>query len=236
MLFIQSLSFLFKLQTKKLTFYISLHFFPCSWCSTLVENLIFLFFEYLGGSNTICGLTVTVTVIFEIPIFHYAPLILREIGPEMMQQIACLAYVTRVFGYSVIPKNHMAWILCLEPLHGVTYAFSQTSGVEYFARFMPSGYEARGQGIMSIFRGLGSFVGLSIGGQTEQTLGPRTMYREFAVAISFALIQFGIISKWTGGMKSKTTELPSEHESIGELTGLISGIKSTEREKEIDLA
>merc|ERR1712071_30579 len=101
-----------------------------------------------------CGFTVIVTVVFEIPIFHYGPLILKKIGSGKMQQIACLAFVTRVLGYSLIPKNHMALILFLEPLHGVTYAFSQLSAVEFFANFMPSGYEAQGQGIMNIFRGL----------------------------------------------------------------------------------
>jgi Na+/melibiose symporter-like transporter len=47
---------------------------------SVVENLVFLFFEFLGGSNTICAITVVLTVIFEIPIFQIAPSLLRKHG------------------------------------------------------------------------------------------------------------------------------------------------------------
>ena len=141
---------------------------------------------------------------FEIPIFHYAPSILRKFGAGKSQIVACLAYVTRVLGYSLVPKNHMMWILCLEPLHGVTYALSQTSAVDFFAQYVPPGYEAQGQGIMNIFRGLGSFVGLSLGGWAEQTFGPRIMYRGFALAVFLAMTQFSISTTWDEWMKYST--------------------------------
>ena len=35
---------------------------------SVVENLIFLYFEFLGGSNTLCDLTMAVTVLFELPL------------------------------------------------------------------------------------------------------------------------------------------------------------------------
>eukprot|EP00546_Thalassionema_frauenfeldii_P007940 CAMPEP_0178932354 /NCGR_PEP_ID=MMETSP0786-20121207/22539_1 /TAXON_ID=186022 /ORGANISM="Thalassionema frauenfeldii, Strain CCMP 1798" /LENGTH=247 /DNA_ID=CAMNT_0020609573 /DNA_START=606 /DNA_END=1346 /DNA_ORIENTATION=- len=132
---------------------------------SVVESLIFLFFEQgLGSSNTLCGLTVLVTVVFEIPIFHYAPKLLERYGLEILQQIACLAYVTRVVGYTFVPKNHVALILLFEPLHGVTYACSKTSTVEFAAKFSPKGHEASGQGVLSLITGIGSVLGLSLGG------------------------------------------------------------------------
>lgn len=67
------------------------------------------------------GVTVIVTVIFELPIFHYASSVLRWLGnPGTMLQWASLAYITRVIGYSFIPKDHPNIVLLLEPLHGVT--------------------------------------------------------------------------------------------------------------------
>lgn len=205
-------------------------FFTLNTGTSVVENLIFLFFGDLGGSNTICGLTVIITVIFEFPIFHYAPHILRKIGAGNIQKIACLAYVTRVLGYSMIPKNHMAYVLFLEPLHGVTYAFSQTSAVEFFAKFMPPGYEARGQGIMNIFKGTGYFVGLSLGGWAEQTLGPRAMYRGFAIAVFLAMVQFTIGAKWDDWIHSKYLETGNKEES----KGLLSGVVNDSSEKTIE--
>jgi hypothetical protein len=55
-----------------LTFLICVVCLSCG--MAVVESLVFLFFEFLGGSNTMCGMTVALTVAFEIPIFFLAPL------------------------------------------------------------------------------------------------------------------------------------------------------------------
>ena len=104
-----------------------------------VESLIFLYFELLGGTYAVCGLTVAVTVMFEIPIFHLSATMLSKVGTAMMQQIACAAYVVRVIGYTIIPSDghHIIYVLLMEPLHGVTYACSTSSSVEFIANFMP---------------------------------------------------------------------------------------------------
>eukprot|EP00586_Coscinodiscus_wailesii_P006944 CAMPEP_0172491788 /NCGR_PEP_ID=MMETSP1066-20121228/22655_1 /TAXON_ID=671091 /ORGANISM="Coscinodiscus wailesii, Strain CCMP2513" /LENGTH=437 /DNA_ID=CAMNT_0013261003 /DNA_START=104 /DNA_END=1413 /DNA_ORIENTATION=- len=129
--------------------------FTLSMGTSVVENLIFLFFDYLGGTNTLCGLTVTVTVMFEIPIFYVAPWLMDKVGPGSMQHAACVAYIIRVLGYSAIPRDQIFWVLFMEPLHGVTYACSKLSGVEFVNRLMPEGYEASGQGLLTVFQGLG---------------------------------------------------------------------------------
>ena len=67
------------------------------------------------------GWTVVLTVAFEIPLFQIAPLRLKAWGPGILIPMAAVSYVVRVFGYSLIPEGHVAYVLCLEPLHGVTY-------------------------------------------------------------------------------------------------------------------
>ena len=163
--------------------------------TSVVEQLIFLFFNYLGSSNTMCGLTVAVTVMFEIPIFEYAPEMLRRFGLGILLQISSLAYIVRVVGYSLIPKKYPALVLLLEPLHGVTYACSKASGVEFAAKYSPKGYEASGQGILSIFSGAGNCLGVLLGGILEDKFGSRIMYRCFATIVAigatfFASAQF----------------------------------------------
>eukprot|EP01082_Thalassiosira_pseudonana_P015070 g13493.t1 g13493 contig8:808080-809513(+) len=148
---------------------------------SVVENLIFLFFEFLGGSNVLCGLTVAVTVLFELPIFHYAPNILAWMGsPKTMFQWGCVAYVVRVLGYSIVPERHAYWVLLFEPLHGVTIGFVSTASVSFVNDLMPRGYESSGQGFISTVSGFGQFVGLLIGGFIEG----RTLYRVMAVIVS----------------------------------------------------
>ena len=49
---------------------------------SVVEQLIFLYFEYLGGSALMFGITVVVTVLFEIPLFFFAPNVLKSLGTQ----------------------------------------------------------------------------------------------------------------------------------------------------------
>lgn len=155
----------------------------------VVENLIFLYFEFLGGSYSMCGLTVAVTVMFEFPLFHYAPAILRRLkSPVWMFQAACVAYVVRVLVYSIIPQDHPYWTLLVEPLHGVTIGFVLTASIAFAAEWVPSGYEASGQGFLSMIRGLGQFVGLCIGGVIEG----RTLYRVLAAIVGIGSFMLAI--------------------------------------------
>ena len=92
-----------------------------------MDNLVFIFFEYLGSSYTIMGMTVLLTVSFEIPIFQVAPSLLERFGSGTLLLVASACYIVRAVGYSCIPKGHILYVLGLEPLHGVTYACSQVS-------------------------------------------------------------------------------------------------------------
>jgi len=117
-------------------------------------------------------------------------------GAEVLQIIACLAYIVRVVGYTFIPKNHIVLpLLLLEPLHGVTYACSQTSTVDFAAKKLSFGggnYEATGQSIMSLIRSFGSVLGLCLGGWMEDTVGPKTLYRSYAAIVTVGLVLFTI--------------------------------------------
>ncbi len=156
---------------------------------SVVENLIFLYFEYLGGSYSMMGLTVAVTVMFELPLFHFAPDVLRRLqSPVWMFQAGCAAYVIRVLVYSLIPQDHPYWTLAVEPLHGVTIGFVLTASVAFAAEWVPKGYEASGQGFLSMIRGLGQFVGLCIGA----FLDGRILYRVLAVVVSVGSVMLAI--------------------------------------------
>lgn len=156
---------------------------------SVVENLIFLYFEFLGGSYSMCGITVAVTVLFELPLFHYAPEVLRQLkSPVWLFQFGCIAYVIRVVGYSIIPIHHPYWTLILEPLHGVTIGFVTVGCVAFAAEWVPKNHEASGQGFLSMIRGLGQFVGLCIGGFLEG----RILYRILAAIVTVGSVILAI--------------------------------------------
>ena len=150
----------------------------------VVDKMVFLFFEFLGSSFTLMSCTVVLTVVFEIPIFHVAPKILEAIGASGMLLLGSFSYVTRVIGYTLIPAGKAPLVLLFEPLHGVTYACSQSSGVDFASKLIPEpGMEATGQGLLQFFVGAGSALGLFFGGILEDAYGPNVMYRIFAFVV-----------------------------------------------------
>ncbi|KAL3763814.1 hypothetical protein ACHAW5_002318 [Stephanodiscus triporus] len=155
---------------------------------SVVETLIFIYFEFLGGSTMMCGLTVLVTVLFELPLFHFAPDFLERLGSTTMLQLGCLAYIIRVIGYSFIPQQHPYLVLFLEPLHGVTIGFAVTSSVAFADEWVPKGYESSGQGFMSMIISLGQGTGLCIGGFLEG----RMLYRVLAAIVALGSVSLGI--------------------------------------------
>lgn len=144
---------------------------------TIVESLVFLYFEYLGSTYTTMGLTVALTVAFEIPIFHIAPTLLKRFGSGNMLLVASAGYIVRVFGYTLVPKGKIGYVLLLEPLHGITFACKSAASVDFVSSLMPPRYEASGQGLLQLFVGFGSVAGLTYGGYVQEHLGPRLMYR-----------------------------------------------------------
>ena len=160
----------------------------------LVENLIFLYFEDLHASYTVCGLSVVVTVIFEIPFFAVAPKMLQTLGREGFLSVAGLCWIVRGVGYTLIPGG--AWILLFEPLHGVTYAAWQTSSVELMASITPPHLSASGQTFLASVRTLlATATGNLFGGMIIDQFGEAALYRGVAVLVAFGLFQYLFISR-----------------------------------------
>lgn len=155
---------------------------------SVVDNLAFMFFEWLGSSNTTDGVSVVFTVILELPLFYLSPTLLKRYGPGKLLIIAGLAYVIRVAGYVIIPEGKMWLLLILETLHGISYACSKTGSVEYIARVTPTGYDASAQGVLFTIRFVGVVVGLFVGGSMQQTFGGRTLYFSMSVLVFLGMV------------------------------------------------
>jgi MFS family permease len=159
--------------------------------TSVVENLIFLLFtNSLGSTNFICGLSVVVTVVFEIPLFFYASQMLEFFGPVIMLAISTMAYSVRVVGYTLIPQSSNWMILFLEPLHGVTFGCLKISSVEFVSQSTPKGYDVTVQGWLSALQNMGSLVGVSLGGYVEEHYGSEVLYRGAASIVTMFLVLF----------------------------------------------
>jgi len=132
----------------------------------LVERLLFVYIvEVLGGSYTLCGLTVLATVSVEIFIFQYSKFLLDLLGHEICFLLALACYVPRVLGYTLLTKNTRHWIILIEVAHGITFGFMFSAAVDKTADLAPPGREATFQTIQNACRGcLGAGTGAILGG------------------------------------------------------------------------
>lgn len=162
-----------------------------------VNYLLFLYLEEdLHGSNMICGLSVVITVIFEIPLFAHAQLVLQKIGSPGMACIGAVCYIVRSFGYTIASN---AWlILLMEPLHGVTYTAASMAGVVYVAERTPPELQATGQSLLAVIQAFGTVIGSALGGYVMENYGSKILYRSTCLLSLLATVAFAASAKLTG--------------------------------------
>ena len=70
----------------------------------MVKLSSLLLIPLTGANNFLCGITVVVTVVFEIPIFNHSDWILKHINVHVLVVIGAIAYIVRVVCYTLF-KN-----------------------------------------------------------------------------------------------------------------------------------
>jgi len=184
-------------------------------CTSLVEGLVFLFFtKDLGASNLLCGLSVAVTVSFEIPIFHYSDRLLKVLNNHQLMTIACLAYIFRVVWYTSFANPWM--VLVVEPLHGVTFACKALAAVHYAAELAPPGLETSAQGLGNTILQLGVITGSIVGGSIMDSHGSIFLYRAAAALVAATLLVYlAVTLSYTGASslyKGREIRKPADEE------------------------
>lgn len=158
----------------------------------LVEGLVFLFFaKELQASNFLLGISVAVTVSFEIPIFFASAWLHRTFSGTSMLLMAMFSYSSRVFYYTLVGKEHAWYVLLLEPLHGVTYALSANASVMEMSRLAPPHLQATGQSFLSVAKMVGTILGNAVGGWIMAHYGSVVLYRGAALVIAVAAVVYG---------------------------------------------
>eukprot|EP00470_Lotharella_oceanica_P000718 CAMPEP_0170173040 /NCGR_PEP_ID=MMETSP0040_2-20121228/6306_1 /TAXON_ID=641309 /ORGANISM="Lotharella oceanica, Strain CCMP622" /LENGTH=353 /DNA_ID=CAMNT_0010414015 /DNA_START=1 /DNA_END=1062 /DNA_ORIENTATION=+ len=150
-----------------------------------VERLLFIYLQNdLQAGAALCGQCVMMNVIIELPIFWYSTNIINTIGRGWCIALAQVCYFVRVWGYTLLTPSTVRWVLALEILHGVTFAFLWTSAVEFARKNSPEGWGATMQTLFRVaYYCFGVGVGAVLGGWAMETYGARWMYRMAAVVI-----------------------------------------------------
>lgn len=163
-----------------------------------VERLLFLYLvNDLGASTLLCGLSVGVNVLFELPIFWYANPIMNALGHDGLFIVAETCFVVRVYGYTLLSPSAKIWILALEILHGVTFAcfwtvttdiskvlIHQTDGA-FWSTAIPSA-------VQMLYSAVGVSLGSILGGWVMHVYGSKEMY-SIASKVVLCMLVFHII-------------------------------------------
>jgi MFS family permease len=146
---------------------------------SLVDSFLFVFLQNdLEASTALCGYTVGITVLLEIPVFQNSKSLLARLGHDGLMVIAMVAYATRVIGYTMLTPGTVHWILLLETLHGITFACAWSSAVDFAAQVAPPEWSTLVQSSMNTFWGsVGGGLGPILGGIVYERYGAKFMYR-----------------------------------------------------------
>jgi predicted MFS family arabinose efflux permease len=159
-----------------------------------VERLLFLYLmNDLQASTLLCGLSVGINVLFELPIFWYAEKFMKVLGHDGMFIVAMTCFVFRLYGYTLLSPATKWLILVLEIMHGVTFAcfwivctdiskvlIHQTEGA-FWKTAIPSS-------VQMLYSAFGVSVGSIAGGYTMNKYGSRVMYIYAASFVGVTLI------------------------------------------------
>ena len=86
-----------------------------------IERLVFIYLvNDLKGSVTLCGLSVLVSVLPELPIFHFSEWFLNTLGFHGCFALSYGFYSLRTYLYTLLQPSTVGWFLAIEILHGFT--------------------------------------------------------------------------------------------------------------------
>eukprot|EP00930_Biecheleria_cincta_P043284 TRINITY_DN29738_c0_g1_i2.p1 TRINITY_DN29738_c0_g1~~TRINITY_DN29738_c0_g1_i2.p1 ORF type:complete len:480 (-),score=70.83 TRINITY_DN29738_c0_g1_i2:64-1464(-) len=155
-----------------------------------VFQFLFLYMKQRFNSpDDVMGMSVTVTVIFEVPIFAEGKRLVGALGATGLIAIAMTSFFVRVLGYTLVPSA--GWILLLEPLHGVTYSCFTLATVHYLNDHVPMRMVSTAQGFMTSVGGIGAALGAVLGGYVmEQPNGGLILFRADSVVMAAVLVLF----------------------------------------------
>ncbi len=123
----------------------------------------------------------------EMPLVFCSKRIIDKIGLKSFFALGLLGCVLRLAGFSV--ESNIWVVLCLQPLHCLTFGAYHCATVTYVSRMFPAKFQGGAQGIYSaITVGLGGLVGSAVGGVVLDAFNYTVLYTAFSGVALLGLI------------------------------------------------
>ncbi len=169
-----------------------------------IGNFLFLHIQSLGGSSTLMGIALSISLVGEIVTFSIADKLQSKVGPQKMMLLSFLVLFAWLFGLSVI-KNPNA-IPLFQIFGGAGFALIQSGSVAYVNARAPKALGTTAQAIRGgILSGLGVGTGSLICGVIYEHSGSVVLFREMSYFVIVGFI-IGVILYMNNQRKNKTAK------------------------------
>lgn len=147
------------------------------------DGFLALFLRNLGASETMIGVSWTISAISEIPVFY----LLSRYGDRFkdlpLLAFASLIYVLRYIIMGTI--DHPAWVLATQLMHSLSFGIYYITAVRYLHHLVPDEYRATGQAVFAVvWSSSAGLIGGAIGGWLFDVRGGHALYF-FAAFMAF---------------------------------------------------
>lgn len=147
-----------------------------------IGNFLFLHIKSLGGSSTLMGISLSISLVGEILTFSYAHKIQAKIGTKIMMLMSFLVLFTWLMGLSLI-RNPYA-IPLFQVFGGSAFGLIQSGSVAYVNSHAPRELGTTAQAVRGgVMGGLGVGIGSLISGRIYEVSGSVVLFRTMSLVV-----------------------------------------------------
>ena len=172
-----------------------------------LNTFFFPYMKELGAGESTMGLALTIGVISEIPVLFFGNRLIRRLRPYglFMAAMALSGLRLLLFAASTTPEA----VLAIQGLNGLTFPAVWMAGVAYADENAPPGMNAFAQGLFgATVMGVGMAAGGLLGGPLLETLGGRSLYLVFGVAILLTVACVALIQRFLPAKPKEPLPMP----------------------------
>ncbi len=151
------------------------------------HHYLFLYMDGLGASRAAMGWALSMATVSELVAFALAERAMRRWGARTLFLAALLASALRLLAYALATEPWHA--LCVQLLHGPSFALMWMAGVSWANRIAPPGAGATAQSLFGgVNFGLGGTAAALAGGALLERVGAAAMYKWGALSVLVGLV------------------------------------------------
>ena len=174
-----------------------------------VQSLLFVYVEEIVTENNVAlienthdisylllGLSVGISVIFEIPFLYLSNIFIHYLGYRIIIIVSFILYCIRLVLYSYLNKNNLYLLLIIESLQGITTSLIHVSLITIISIIFPLNMQTIGQTLMYITRyGIAPFIFLIINGYIMEYYGGKYTFLLMSIICFISIILFYILTR-----------------------------------------